>query len=224
MRKRVLIAAVVVCGLVVAGTLLRQQLHIRAEPQALREWVASFGWWGPVAFGLLVTFRHAFILSSSLLLALGGAVLGGLVGGTVGTIGLFLSAVGEFWLFRYARPDGLVSRIEARSPRAAATLERGAPVVIFASTAIPLAPMTPVYWAASLTSISVPRFALLAGVSGAIRAFSLALLGAGVVESDWWLVAAVCAAVVLLAGTALLFPSVRHALLPGAGAGRAPLD
>jgi uncharacterized membrane protein YdjX (TVP38/TMEM64 family) len=204
----------VVAIIVVAGNRMLDTAGVDNSPEALGAWIESFGWWGPAAYVGLLAMRHFLLLPSTLMLALGGAALGVGLGGVAGSIGLLCSAVGEFWVFRVLKPHRLVAQMEERAGNASVAVERGTPLAIFAATAIPPMPMTFVYWAASLTPISIPRFAAYAGSAGVIRAFALSLLGAGVVAADAGMIGVAVGACLLLLAAVFAVPSLRALLIP----------
>ncbi len=78
-----------------AGWVARQQIDVEFSLEgleALRVWVASFGWLGPAVFIGLVAFRNFLLLPSALMLVLGGIAFGTLGGTLLGGLGLICSA------------------------------------------------------------------------------------------------------------------------------------
>ena len=206
--------ALLLVGVVIfGGRALLSALGVDTSPEALRATLEGFGWWGPAAYVVLLAFRHFLLVPSTLILTLGGGVFGVATNTAAGTIGMAISGLVEFTLFRLFRPEWLGRTMEERTSEVANLADRGAPLVVFLSTAVPPLPMSVFYWAASLTSMRFARFAALVIPSGAIRAFVLSLLGVGLVESDWRLTLGALAAIAAGLGLASLSPRVRAALL-----------
>jgi uncharacterized membrane protein YdjX (TVP38/TMEM64 family) len=212
--RRILLALILVGVVIVGAQALLRSAGIDTSPDALRGTIRGFGWWSPAAYVGLLALRHFLLLPSTLVMTLGGGLFGVGLGTAAGSLGLLLSGVIEFWVFRAIKPHWLVSRMEQRAAGVSNLAERGAPLVLFVSTAIPPTPMSFFYWAASLTELSIPRFAAVIAPSGAIRALLLSMLGAGLIESDWRLAAGALAATGLALALSLLSPRLRAALLP----------
>ncbi|MGD8418247.1 MAG: hypothetical protein PVH91_14400 [Pseudomonadales bacterium] len=92
----------------VLGSSAQEQLGLSFAIEGLEEfrrWVQGLGWWGPVAFMLLVVFRLFIDLSSHLVLALGGLAFG-MTGGILwGGLGLVASALVLFYVARLLGVD-----------------------------------------------------------------------------------------------------------------------
>ena len=58
------------------GWLVRAQLDIGLSVDSIRGFVSDLGWWAPVIFTALVTFRQFLLLPSALLLTAGGVAFG----------------------------------------------------------------------------------------------------------------------------------------------------
>jgi uncharacterized membrane protein YdjX (TVP38/TMEM64 family) len=216
LARRLAFATAIVVGLVLSGGAVRDWIGFEATSEWARTWVASFGIWGPLVYTLLLAVRHFFLLPSSLMLTLGGAAFG-VVGGTLtGAVGLFLSGIFMFYLFRVVRPDSLVERMEARYARTGGLelIERGTPLALWLVTAVPPAPQTVLYWAVSMTRLSFARFAALILPSGAVRALILSILGAGLVEANTGMIVGAAIAITVGLGLCWLSPTVRDVLLP----------
>ena len=212
--RRLARLALIVGGLVLAGGAFRDWVGFEPSGEWLRGWVDGFGIWGPVVYAGLMAVRHFFLLPSSLMLTLGGAAFG-IFGGTLaGGIGLFLSGVLTFYIFRVVRPDHLVRRMEERYGQQVEVAERGMPLAVFLVTAVPPAPQTPLYWFVSFSRMEWGRFIALVFPSSVIRAFVLSVLGAGLIDSNPLLVVGAAAAIVVGLALCWLSPTVRELVMP----------
>ncbi len=195
------------------GFLARQRIGIEFTPQSILDWVSALGWKGPVIFVALVTFRQFLLLPSAVILPVGGLCFGAGLGTALGAAGITISACLKFSLARWLGRDWVRaqfgSRVEVLEQRVAAA----GPFVVGLVTAHPMGPMSPVHWAAGLSSIPVLGFVLAVLVGGPIRAGAYSLLGSSLLDlgSPRFLAAlAFLAAVVLLP---LAHPRVRRRIV-----------
>jgi uncharacterized membrane protein YdjX (TVP38/TMEM64 family) len=213
MIYRVLMLVVGLAAMFILGQFARDYFQIEASPEELRVWVLSFGWLGPLAYFLLLVFRHFVFLPSSLILPVGGACLGLGLASVLGALALLISAQMEFVLFRYIRPQWLLKKVDADDQGFVAGVARSTPLFVLVATAIPPIPMTPFFFAASLTNIGFGRFTAIAALGSTIRAFVLALLGVGIFAGDLYITGAAVAAVTLMVGLTLSSPTLRSVFL-----------
>lgn len=194
--------------------LVRRSLGFELEVESIRAWVHGFGWKAPLVYVGIVTFRHLLLLPSVLMLAAGGLVFGTLVGGALGALGLLLTGVIEFSLLRTLRPAALVERARRDWRRLARALERGAPLAVLLSTAIPPLPHTAFHCAAAFTTISFASYLLAAALGSLVRSFALSYFGAGLGSGDPLRLLAGAAVLALLVAVPFLHPGLRERLLP----------
>ncbi len=211
-----IVVGVVIGVLLVAGHYARGAVGLEASSEALQAWVLGFGLWGPAAFFLILSARHFLALPSTLLLTVGGACLGIAVGGAVGSVGLLVSALLTFGLSRGMARERVAERLSRLSAQSISAVERAAPLVLFATSAIPPMPATFFYVVAALTPLRVSTFALYTGTGGIVRAYLLAALGTGLMDSNWTLVAAAVVLLAAMLGAAALSPTLRSLMFPPA--------
>ncbi len=196
------------------GYATRRAIGIEIGAEEIRTWVQSFGWQAPFVYVFLLTFRHVLLMPSTLMLAVGGLAFGTWLGGLLGVLGLMLSGAGEFALMRTARPQWLMRHARDPDNRVSRAIERGAPMAVTLSTAIPPTPMTAFYIAAAFTALSFTSFLIAATVGSVIRSFALAYFGSGLLSADPWRLATGVALMLTLVLVPLLHPGLRERLLP----------
>jgi uncharacterized membrane protein YdjX (TVP38/TMEM64 family) len=180
---------VAVLVLFAAGSAVRDELGFSFSLEGLndvRSWVAGLGWKGPAVFVGLVTFRAFLLLPSYVVLILGGLVFGALVGTLWGAIGLGCSALMQFAAARLLGDDWVRPRLGARHSALEERIRQLGPVPVFAVTALPAGPLTPVNIAAGLVGLAFWQFVIAVGAGAPIRAGLYSMLGVGVLSWDPW--------------------------------------
>ena len=195
-----------------AGWVARQQIDVEFSLEgleALRVWVASFGWLGPAVFIGLVAFRNFLLLPSALMLVLGGIAFGTLGGTLLGGLGLICSAALQFGAARVFGDEWVRPRLGEHGRAIEEHLNRAGPWVVALATGHPAGPMTPFHVAAGLSSMHVLGFGLAVLLAGPVRAGTYSIVGSSIVE--WGLFKSVSVALVLgaLALLPLLHAGVR---------------
>ena len=201
MFKSSLFKAAVAIGFVALGVLAWWLL--RGDNQAVRwldtvsltDSVRSMGAWGPVAIIVLLS---AAILASPLPSAPIALAAGAAYGHTWGTLyvvlGSELGAIGAFMLARYLGYEYLHRRFGTRVSTGLAGSQRVLMTSVFISRLMPFVSFDLVSYAAGLTVLTFPRFAL-ATFAGILPAsFVLAHFGSTLSTDDpfsGWLVVAV---------------------------------
>lgn len=198
--------------LFVAGWAARQQIDVEfslAGLEALRVWVAGFGWLGPAVFVGLVAFRNFLLLPSALMLVLGGIAFGAVAGTVLGGLGLIVSASLQFGAARVFGDEWVRPRLGEHGRAMEEHLNRAGPWVVALATGHPAGPMTPVHIAAGLSSMHALGFGLAVLLAGPVRAGTYSFMGSSIVE--WGFVRSLTVAAVLgaLALLPLLHPRVR---------------
>ena len=183
MRRRLPLLLLAIVGTAFfLGFVVRGRIGIEFTPQSIFDFVDSLGWKGPVIFVALVTFRQFLLLPSALILPVGGLCFGAGLGTALGSAGIVISGCLKFSLARWLGRDWvraqLGSRVEVFEQRVAAA----GPLVVGLVTAHPMGPMSPVHWAAGLSSIPVLGFVLAVCIGGPIRAGAYSLLGSSLLD------------------------------------------
>lgn len=169
---------VLVAAVLVAGHRARGALALQASPAAVQTWIASLGWWGPIGFVGVLTFRQFLLLPSAVLLTVGGLCFGVALGTLLGFAGIVVSAVMKFSVARLARRRWLGRGGGTRSHRLRDRVEQLGPIVIGLATAHPAGPLAPFHWGAGLSTLPLVAFAVAVAFGAPVRAFTYSLFGA----------------------------------------------
>jgi uncharacterized membrane protein YdjX (TVP38/TMEM64 family) len=218
MRKWALpiILAVLVVAAFALGSQVREQLGFSFSLEGLaelRQWVEGLGWLGPAVFVCLVTFRTFLLLSSHVVLILGGLAFGMLGGTFWGALGLILSALLQFFAARLLGDDWVRPRLDRRHAVLEDRIRRLGPAPVWAVTAHPAGPQTPVNLAAGLAGLPIWEFGLAVVLAAPLRAGAYSVLGTGILS--WGLAAslAVALGLAVLLLVPLFAPTVRSWIL-----------
>ena len=200
-RRLPLLLFAIVATAFLLGFVVRQRIGIEYTPRSILDFVDALGWKGPVIFLALVTFRSFLLLPSAMILPVGGLCFGAGLGTALGAAGIVISASFKFslarWLGRGWVRAQFGPRVEVFEERVAAA----GPFVVGLVTAHPMGPMTPVHWAAGLSSIPALAFVLSVCIGGPVRAGAYSFLGSTLLDFGsprFVAAAAILAAVVLL--------------------------
>jgi uncharacterized membrane protein YdjX (TVP38/TMEM64 family) len=210
--RRSLLIVLAIAAVFALGSEFQNQLGFSFSLEGLadfRQWVADLGWLGPVAFVTLVTFRIFIGLSSHIVLILGGLVFGALGGTVWGSVGLLLSALLLFFAARLLGDDWVRPRLGDRYAALGARIQRVGAGSIFAISAHPVGPLTPVNLAAGLAGLPVWEFTLAVALAAPIRAAAYAVLGTAVLSLSLAQSVAIGAGLVGVFVLPLLIPSIR---------------
>jgi uncharacterized membrane protein YdjX (TVP38/TMEM64 family) len=145
-------------ALLVAITLmivLAQLFGVRERLGSLREWIASLGAWGPVAFILIYTAAVVVALPGSLLTLAGGALFGVVNGVALVSIASTLGASIDFLIARYLAREPIsrwLGRKEMYQRLEKLTRDRGA-VIIALTRLVPLFPFNLLNYGFGLTAV-----------------------------------------------------------------------
>jgi uncharacterized membrane protein YdjX (TVP38/TMEM64 family) len=210
-RRSILIVLAIAAAFTL-GSMLQDQLGLSFSLEGLagfQQWVVDLGWLGPVAFVTLVIFRLFIGLSSHVVLILGGLAFGALGGTVWGSLGLLLSALLLFFAARLLGDDWVRPRLGDRYAALAPRIQRVGGVSIFAITAHPAGPLTPVNLAAGLVGIPLWEFTLAVALAVPIRAAAYSILGTAVLSLSLSESVAIGVGLVAVFFLPLLIPSVR---------------
>ncbi len=217
-----LIVTVVLAVLLYAGLQLRSELdfqtsmgslaEIQASLQSLRAAVMRLGWIAPLAFILMVTFRYFLLLSSGLVLTVGGLVFGAVQGTLLGFIGILLSSLFHFYVGRYGGRD-LVNRFFGHKlDKYKDQIETAGPWIVGACVAHPAGSMGLVQTAAGMSTIEFKKFFIAILLTAPIRSGCYAFLGATIVEMEPWVMVLAGAIIAVLGALPVLHPAVQEKL------------
>ena len=181
--SRALALAVLVSGLVGA-----YWLHVESElewsPEALQTSLADLGPLAPALFVGIVALRPLLLLPSWVILSAGGILFGTAAGTLLGAAGGTLGALLAFFLARVLGREAVERRLSGAIARVDGYLGRRGPVWLAVFTALPVTPLTPVYYAAGLSSMRVLPFAAGAAAGLVPRCGLYAFFGSSLVEPD----------------------------------------
>jgi uncharacterized membrane protein YdjX (TVP38/TMEM64 family) len=196
----------------VLGSEVRERLGFSLSLEGLadlREWVEGLGWAGTAVFVGLVTFRGFLLLPSHVVLILGGLVFGALGGTLWGALGLISSALMQFLAARLLGDDWVRPRVGDRYAVLEERIHRVGPAPVWAITAHPAGPQTPVNLTAGLVGLPIWEFALAIALAAPLRAAAYSVLGTGILT--WGLATSIGVGIglVVLLLLPLSFPAVR---------------
>jgi uncharacterized membrane protein YdjX (TVP38/TMEM64 family) len=195
-----------------AGRELRDALGLGTEVDAIRDWVRSFGWRGPVTFVGIVTFRQLLFLPAFVLLTAGGVAFGAAAGTGLGTLGIVGSAAMSFAIARAAGREWMPQRLRVPLYWLESRGDRTGLWLVALATAYPLGPMLASHWAAGFSRLAAPGFLASVAAAAPIRAGILSSFGATLLA--WGGVRSTVALLLLLLAVLLplLHPRVRARL------------
>lgn len=216
-RSKGLLVALAVGVALAAGSLARGALGLELDPESLRARVEGFGALGPLLFVSLLSLRFVFLIPSAVMLAVGGACFGTVLGTLYGALGLTLMGLIQFALVQWAGAEALRARVPARLEGALRAARSGLGAGTLALVAAyPVGPLTPVQLAAALAGM--PFLVYLASVASGslLRAGLFAWFGNALLEGEGVLLVGALLAGVVLAP--LLHPRARRFVLTSFGA------
>ncbi len=211
-RRTARVIALVVVLLGLSGAYwLHVESGLEWTPETLETLLADLGPLAPLLFVGLVAVRPLLLLPSWVILA-GAGVLFGTIGGTLlGTIGGTLGAILAFALARILGREAVERRLSGAIARVDGYLGERGPLWLAIFTGLPATPLTPVYYAAGLSSMRPIPFSVAAAAGLVPRCALYAFFGSSLVQPDR---TQIVIAIVLLAvaiGATVLF---RRRLLP----------
>ena len=199
----------VVAGIVAALLYARDLLGLEWSLDAVRETVDRMGFWGPVAFVAMVTFRHVLLLPHMVVLVAGGLAFGAVEGTIYGAIGIWNSAMGVFLLTRWFGADAFRRRLPAKlQPVLERASSRGGVGTLAIVNAYPFMTITVFHAAAGLTTMSTLAFAVAIALTSPIRTWTYSYFGSAIMGGSWEHIAG-ATAIALLFLVPLLVPRVR---------------
>ena len=178
--------------LLLAGRLLADYFGIELKLNSVhdfRDWIDSIGWWGPLAYVVLVAIRLFLGLSTHVVLTLGGVAFGLTEAIIWGGVGLMLSGVVQYALGYYLGSDWVTKRLADKHERLQQILSRSGVPALFLITVHPLGPQSPMTIVAGAVQFPFTRFVVTMILASPIRASIYAVLGGALLEFDMWLIA-----------------------------------
>jgi len=178
-----------------------------------RDWIDSIGWWGPLAYVVLVVIRLFLGLSTHVVLTLGGVAFGLTEAIIWGGVGLTLSGVVQYGLGYYLGSDWVTRRLGDKNERLQRILSRSGVPALFLITVHPLGPQSPMTIVAGAVRFQFAKFVMTMMVASPIRASIYAVLGGAVLEFDLWLIAQITVGCIVLMVLPFLHRKTRRLLL-----------
>ncbi|MEM9174400.1 MAG: VTT domain-containing protein [Myxococcota bacterium] len=208
--RRLLIVCAILAVVFTAGTILRNQLGIAFEAEAVRDYVLGLGPAAPILFVFIVAGRALLGLPSQLVLIAAGLCFGTGVGALVGGAGLMLSGTAVFAAARYAGRDVIEQRLGDGVQKILNFTSRRTGIVAFSlAFGYPISPLTPLHAAAGWTPMPFANFMTAAFFGGVIRAAVFAYFGNALVEASWTALLAPLAVMALILAIPLAFAEGR---------------
>jgi len=207
------IGLVVLGVLVVAAQQMRSELGIEWSAESIQSAVRRLGPLAPIGFVVMVMVRQLLALPSVIVMTSAGLLFGAPLGALVAGAGIGLNALVLYGMARFMGRDWVLPRLEARYPDFESRTNAAGPFFVAAMTAHPMGLLTPFHFAAGITRMSLPVFALAVFPAALFRAACYAFLGANLLEPGsprFWLATGVLIAVGVLP---LAHPGFRARLL-----------
>ncbi len=157
---------------------VRDRLDLEWSVASLRELVERAGFWGPVLYVGILTFRFAVLVPSSILLTAAGLCFGAIPGALYATLGLSLSALLKYGVASIAGRDFLLRQVPERMrARLAVGSRRASAGGLGLVCAYPFGPKHVFQLAAILSGMSLLRYVAAVGLGASFRAGAFAGLG-----------------------------------------------
>jgi uncharacterized membrane protein YdjX (TVP38/TMEM64 family) len=204
----VLFAFIVVGTAVVSGFFVHHSLQIEWSAESIRSVVDQAGYWGPLIFLAMMTFRFAVLIPSPILLAAAGVCFGVFAGTVYGGLGLLLSALFKFAVAKLLGREWLIARLPEPARRRLALANSGLGVgALGAASGYPVGPAGVIHVGAILSGMRLVPFAVAVGVGSFIRAGTFSYFGKALTEGEG--LAAATVVMVAVAFLPLLVPRWR---------------
>ncbi|SRR5579883_3480949 len=143
-----------------AVIVLSADLLGRADPVVLQGWLRSLGGWAPLGYILLYTIATVFVLPSTPLNLLGGALFGPWLGTVWSSIGAMLAAIVTFTFTRTVGRHAVAQKLSGRWQIIDREVRRGGLFYMIAIRLVPFMPYGLLNFAAGLTSVSYRDYVL----------------------------------------------------------------
>jgi len=181
-------AILVLTGIAIAalsGYFVRESLEIEWSAESVRTVVEHAGFWGPVIFLFMMTFRFAVLIPSPILLTAAGVCFGVFAGTVYGGLGLLSSALLKFAVAKLLGREALIARLPDPTRRRLAVANSGLGVGILGlASGYPVGPAGVIHIGAILSGMRLVPFAVAVGVGSIIRAGTFSYFGNALTEGD----------------------------------------
>jgi uncharacterized membrane protein YdjX (TVP38/TMEM64 family) len=190
--RRQLAFFVVVLGIAVASVFFaRESIRVEWNAESVRALVAQAGFWGPLIFLAMMTFRFAVLIPSPILLTASGICFGVIAGTIYGGLGLLLSALLKFAVAKLAGRELLIAQLpEPARRRLALANSRLGVGLLGAASSYPVGPAGLIHVGAILSGMRIAPFALAVGIGSLIRAGAFSYFGNALSQGDGLAIAA----------------------------------
>jgi len=190
-RRRLLFIAVALGVALVSAFFVRESIRVEWNAESVRILVEQAGFWGPLIFVVMMTFRFAVLVPSPILLTASGICFGVVAGTLYGGLGLLLSALLKFAVAKLAGRESLIAQLpESASRRLAVANSRLGIGLLGAASSYPVGPAGLIHVGAILSGMRIVPFALAVGVGSVIRAGTFSYFGNALTEGDGLAIAA----------------------------------
>ena len=206
--ERVLSIAVLALG--AAGFYwLHVHLNLEWKPEALRDYVAALGLYGPIVVVAIMAFRPFLLLPTWLVLFACGMLFGPWLGTLYGSIGGLLGGALIFGMARAFGRDAVQARIGGALRVFDDLLARRGWSWLALYTAVPITPLTAVFASAGVSRMSLWSFCAGIGIGLVPRSGVLTFVGEAAVERS---VTSIGIAAAAVAAAAAVTWSLRRSL------------
>jgi uncharacterized membrane protein YdjX (TVP38/TMEM64 family) len=190
-QRRLLFFVVALGVVLVSGFFVRESIQVEWSAESVRILVEQAGFWGPLIFLVMMTFRFAVLIPSPILLTASGICFGIVAGTIYGGLGLLLSALLKFAVAKLAGRESLIARLpESTRRRLAVVNSRLGVGLLGAASGYPVGPAGLVHVGAILSGMRIGPFAIAVGVGSVIRAGAFSYFGNALTEGDGLAIAA----------------------------------
>lgn len=194
-RARIVLVAVAVGILALAGHVVRTRLGVDWDAESIRGLVGDGGLWAPIAFVAIVALRMFLFVPGALVLTAAGALFGAAQGTLYGALGLSLTAAMAFVIVRAVGQETLQARVPPRfQPLLDLGRSRSGAAVLTVLSGYPIGPSVWAQAGAAVSGMALIPFALAVGLGSAVRAGTYSVFGNALMEGEGvWLGAALLA-------------------------------
>jgi uncharacterized membrane protein YdjX (TVP38/TMEM64 family) len=169
----------------VASFFVRQSLEIDWTAASVRAAVEQAGFWGPLIFLMMMTFRFAVLIPSPILLSAAGVCFGVVAGTVYGGLGLLLSALLKYAVAKLLGRELLIARLpqsaQERLKLANSRLGVGA---LGAASGYPIGPAGLIHVGAILSGMHIVPFTVAVGAGSIVRAATFSYFGNALTEGE----------------------------------------
>ncbi len=203
--KLILLSLFVITGVIVA---IRFELH-QFSPEIIRDFILSFGIWGPLVYIFLYTVRPLILFPSLILTLSGGYAFGPWWGTLYDLIGASLGAYLAFGISRYFGKEAVQRWFGQRLGKVEQITEGKGFQTILILRLIPLIPFDAINYGAGLSKVSFRDYAIATSLGILPAAFAFNNLGHSFHNVFSWQFILAVTFVVLLSLTAPLYRYIK---------------